>query len=166
MRRTIISLVVVTLGVALVVGTAGATPHRTTAVSVPVTGTFTPTLGAATESFTGTLSVDRFLEVDGQLALEGVLTTDTVGLFEPLAVTVVAVASPSGDTATGECTVAVGTTSTLVQRDFLLFVEGTTFELGDSEATRDVCKVLKTVHKDPADPGALASALNKAFGLT
>ena len=29
MRRTILTLVVVTLGVALVVGTAGATPHGT-----------------------------------------------------------------------------------------------------------------------------------------
>jgi hypothetical protein len=96
--------------------------------------------------------------------LEGVLATDTVGLFEPLAVTVVAVAAPSADAA-GECTVAVGTTSTLVQQDFLLFVEGTTFQLGDSEATRDVCKVLKTVDNDPANQGALARALNKAFGL-
>ena len=139
--------VVMTLGVALVVGTAGATPHGTTAVSVPVGGTFTPALGADTVSFTGTLRVDRFLEVDGQLALEGMLTTDTVGLFEPVAV-------------------AVGTTNTLVQQDFLLFVEGTTFELGDAEATRDVCKVLKTVDKNPADQGAPASALNKAFGLS
>jgi hypothetical protein len=73
-----------------------------------------------------------------------VLATDTVGLFEPLAVTVAAVAAPSADAA-GECTVAVGTTSTLVQQDFLLFVEGTTFQLGDSEVTRDVCKVPKTV---------------------
>jgi hypothetical protein len=106
------------------------------------------------------------VEVDGQLALEGVLAPDAVGLFEPLAITVVAVASSSMDAVTGECTVAVGTTSTLVKQDFVLFVEGTIFELGDSEATRDVCKVLKTVHKDPADQGALASALNKAFGLS
>ena len=133
---------------------------------MPVGGTFTPALGVDTVSFTGTLRVDRFLEVDGQLALEGMLTTDTVGLFEPVAVTVVVVASPSGDAATGECTVAVGTTNTLVQQDFLLFVEGTTFELGDAEATRDVCKVLKTVDKNPADQGALTSALNKAFGLS
>ena len=166
MRRTVITLVVVTLGVALVVGTAGATPHGTTAVSVPVTGTFTPTLGANTEDFWGTLSVDRFVEVDGQLALEGVPAPDTVGLFEPLAVTVVAEARPSGDAATGECTVAVSTTNTLVQQDFALFLEGTRFELGDSETTRDICKVLKTVVKDPADQGALASALNKAFGLS
>ncbi len=166
MRRTAITLVVVTLGVALAVGTAGAKPHGTTAVSVSVAGTFTPALGADPVSFRGTLSVERFVEVDGQLALQGVLATETVGLFEPLAVTVVAVASPSVDTATGECTVAVGTTSTLVQRDFLLFLEGATFELGDPEATRDVCRVLKTVVKDPADQGALASALNKAFGLS
>jgi hypothetical protein len=166
MRRTVITLVVVTLGVALAVGTAGAKPHGTTAVSVSVAGTFTPALGADTVSFRGTLSVERFVEVDGQLALEGVLATETVGLFEPLATTVVAVASPSVDTATGECRVAVGTTSTLVERDFLLFLEGATLELGDSEATRDVCRVLKTVDKDPADQGALASALNKAFGLS
>jgi hypothetical protein len=166
MRRTVITLVVVTLGVALAVGTAGAKPHGTTAVSVSVVGTFTPTLGSNTVSFRGTLSVERFVEVDGQLALKGLLATDAVGLFEPLAVTVVAVARPSADAATGECTVAVSTTNTLVERDFLLFVEGTTFELGDSEATRDVCRVLKTVDKDPADQGALASALNKAFGLS
>ena len=153
-----------TLGVALVVRTAGATPHGTAAIRVPAAGTFTRALGADTVSFTGTLSVERFVEVDEQLALEGMLATDTVGLFEPLAVTVVAVAAPSADAA-GECTVAVGTTSTLVQQDFLLFVEGTTFQLGDSEATRDVCKVLKTVDNDPANQGALARALNKAFGL-
>jgi hypothetical protein len=67
----ILTLVVVTLGVALVVGTAGATPHGTAAIRVPAAGTFTPALGADTVSFTGTLSVERFVEVDEQLALEG-----------------------------------------------------------------------------------------------
>jgi hypothetical protein len=164
MRRTILTVVVVTLAVALVVGTAGATPHGPAAIRVPAAGTFTPALGADTVSFTGTLSVERFVEVEEQLALAGVLATDTVGLFEPFAVTVVAVAAPSADAA-GQCTVAVGTTSTLVQQDFLLVVEGTTFPLGDSEATGDVCKLLKTVDNDPANQGALARALNKAFGL-
>ena len=167
MRRTVIALVVVTLGVALAVGTAGAKPHDTTPLSIPVTGTFTPSLGGEAVLFAATLTAGRFfVETDGQLALEGTLATDAGGPFGPLAVTAVAVPWPSVDAATGECTVAVSTTSTLVERGFLLFLEGASFELGDAEATRDVCSVLKTVAKDPADRGALASALNKTFGLS
>jgi hypothetical protein len=165
-RRTVVALVVVTLGVALAVGTAGAKPHDTTPLSISVTGTFTPSLGGEVVLFAGTLTAGRFVETDGQLALEGTLATDAGGPFGPLAITVVAVASPSADAATGECTVAIGTTSTLVERGFLLFLEGASFELGDAEATRDVCSVLKSVDKDPADQGALASALNKTFGLS
>jgi hypothetical protein len=168
MRKAILTLVAVTLGVALVVGTAGAKPPGDggTAVSAPVTGTFTPSLGAETIPFTGTLTVDRFTEADGQLVLEGELAADPAGPSEPLALTVVAVASASFDEATGGCTVVVGTASTLVQRDFLLFLEGTTFQLGDSGSSQDLCRVVRAVDRDPADQGAIARALNKALGMS
>ena len=169
---------VIALGVVLVavfaVGTAGAKPHGGggggAPLDVPVSGTFTPAVGAETVRFSGTLTVDRFAELDGQLALDGVLTADGAApaeaLLEPLAVTVTAVAAPSVEATTGDCTVEVGTASSLVQRDFLLFVEGATFQLGAPGSGQEVCEVVKASEKDPGDQGAIARALNRALGMS
>jgi hypothetical protein len=113
MRRAVVAVVLL-LGVALAVGTAGAKPRGGGGVPVivPVCGTFTASLGAETVPFSGTLTLDRFLEADGGLALEGMLAADAEGLFEPLAVTAAVAAAPSVDPATGACTVDVGVAST------------------------------------------------------
>jgi hypothetical protein len=172
MRRAVIPLLVVTVVAVLNGGTASGKPlgHGAIVVSAPVTGTFTPSLGAETVPFTGTLTVDRFLAgADGQLALEGLLAADPAGPFEPLAVTVVAVASTAFDEAVGGCTVAIGTASTLVEQEFLLFLEGTSFELGEVVAldvSQELCRVVKAVDKDPADQGDVARALNKVLGMS
>lgn len=171
MRKAVIALGVVLVGV-FAVGTAGAKPHGGggAPLDVPVAGTFTPAVGAETVRFSGTLTVDRFVEVDGQLALDGVLTADAAApaeaLLEPLSLTVTAVASLSVDAVTGDCLVEVGTASSLVQRDFLLFLEGTTFQLGAPGSGQEVCGVVKASDKDPGDQGAIAGALNKALGMS
>jgi hypothetical protein len=133
-------------------------------VTVPVTGTFT-TLGIAVP-FSGGLTVDRFGEVDGQLVVEGVLAADD-GLFESVTVTVVAVATPSRDPATGECTVGIGMVNTIPVGDAAVVeLADPTFELGGPGSDLDVCAVLKTSAKDPADQGAIARELNRALGMS
>jgi hypothetical protein len=172
MRRAVMPLLVVTVVAALTGGTAYGRQldQGAVIVSAPVTGTFTPPPSTETVPFTGTLTVDRFATADGQLALEGVLaTTDPVGLFEPLAVTVVALASAAFDETIGGCTVTVGTTSTLVLRDFALFLEGASFEVGEvvePDLSQELCRVVKAVDKDPADQGDIARALNKVLGMS
>jgi hypothetical protein len=171
MRRAVMPLLVVTVVAALVGGTAyGKQPGQgAVTVSVPVTGTFTAPLSTETAPFTGTLTVDRFVTADGQLALEGMLAAGEGGPFAPLTVTVIAFASPAFDAATGGCTVTIGTTSTLVQQDFLLFVEGTSFEIGEvveADLSQELCRVVRAVDKDPANQGDVARALNKVLGLS
>jgi hypothetical protein len=163
MRKVVIALGVVLVAV-LAVGTAAAKPHGSGGpVAVPATGTFT-SVGIAVP-FSGALTVDRFGEVDEQLVVEGVLAADD-GLFEPLAVTVVAVAAPSTDPATGECTVEIGMVNTIAVADSA-FVElaDPTFELGGSGSAPDVCGVVKASDKNPGDQGAIARALNRALGM-
>jgi hypothetical protein len=170
MRRASVPLLVVVLAAVLVGGTAYGKPagRGAVAVSVPVTGTFTPPLTTETVPFTGTLTVEGFLaDADGQLALVGTLT-DAGGLFEPLAVTVVALASASFDDATGGCSVVIGTTSTLVQQGFLLFLEGTSVDIGqvaEPDLSQELCQVVRAVDKDPGDQAALARALNRVLGM-
>ena len=165
--------VVVTLGVVLVavfaVGTAAAKPRGGGApVTVQVGGTFT-SLGIAVP-FSGVLTVDRFGEVDGQLvvqgALEGALAADD-RLFESIAVTVVAVAAPSRDPATSDCTVRIGMVNTITVGDAAVVeLADPTFEVGGPESGLDVCSVLKASDKNPADQGAIARALNRALGMS
>jgi hypothetical protein len=171
MRKAVISILILAVGAALAVGTAGAKSGDATAVDAPVTGTFTPPLATGAVPFAGTLTVDRFVEADGQLALEGVVAaTDPAGLFAPLAVTVTAVASPSADPATGGCTVTVGTAIALVQRDFILVLDGQAAmfrfgEPGEPGSDQELCRVVRATDKDPTDLNAVARALNKALGL-
>jgi hypothetical protein len=171
MRRAVMPLLVVVLAAVVVGGTAHGKPAGQDAVtvSVPVTGTFTPPLTTGTVPFTGTLTVERFLAgSDGQLAVAGTLAADAGGPFEPLAVTVVAFASASFDEATGGCPVVIGLTSTLVQQGFLLFLDGTSFDIDGVAApdlSQELCRVVRAVDKDPGDQAAVARALNRVLGM-
>ena len=164
MRKVVVALGVVLVAV-FAVGTAAAKPHTGGggSVAVPVTGTFT-SVGIAVP-FSGGLTVDRFGEVDGQLVVEGALAADD-GLFEPLAVTVVAVAAPSRDAATGDCTVTIGMVNTIAVGDAAVVeLADPTFEVGGLGAGLDVCAVVKASEKDPGDQGAIARALNRALSM-
>ncbi len=162
MRKMVIALGVVLVAVSAV-GTAAAKPRGGGPVTVPVTGTFT-SLGIAVP-FSGALTVDQFGEVDGQLVVEGELAADD-GLFQPAAVTVVAVATPSTDPATGDCTVRIGMVSTIAVADAAVAeLADPTFELGGPGSGLELCGVVKASDKDPGDQGAIARALNRALGL-
>jgi hypothetical protein len=162
MRKVVIALAVVLVAV-FAVGTAAARPRGGAPLTVPVTGTFT-SLGTAVP-FSGALTVDRFGEVDGQLVVEGELAA-TDGLFEPATVTVVAVATPSTDPATGDCTVRIGMVATIPVTDAAVVeLADPAFELGGPGSGRDLCGVVKASDKDPGDQGAIARALNRALGL-
>ena len=163
MRKVVIALGVVLIAV-FAVGTAAAKPHGGGApVTVPVGGTFS-SLGIAVP-FSGVLTVDRFGEADGQLVVDGVLAADD-GLFESVAVTVVAVATPSTDPATSDCTVTIGMVNTILVGDAAVVeLADPTFEIGGPGPGLDVCAVVKASDKDPADQGATARALNRALGM-
>jgi hypothetical protein len=167
MRKVVIALGVVLVAV-LAVGTAAAKPHGGgggggAPMTVPVAGTFT-SLGIQVP-FSGALAVDRFDVVDNQLAVEGELTAGD-GLFEPLAVSVVAVAAPSADPATGACTVRIGMVGTIeVGASAVVELADPAFELG-GPGGEEVCGVLKASDKDPFDQHAIARALNRALGVS
>ena len=163
MRKVVIALGVVLVAV-LAVGTAAAKSRGGgDPLTVPATGTFT-TLGIQVP-FSGELTVSRFGAVDNQLVVEGELTADDE-LFEPLAVAVVAVASPSADPATGDCTVRIGMVSTItVEASAVLELADPTFELGGTGTGLELCGVVKASDKDPFDQGAVARALNRALGM-
>jgi hypothetical protein len=163
MRKVIIALGVVLVAV-LAVGTVAAKPHGDggNPLVVPLTGTYT-SLGLELP-FAGTLTVDRFAVADDQLVVEGVLAADD-GLFAPAAVTVVAVAAPSADPDTGDCTVEVGMVSTVTVGDAFVALADPTFQLGGPGSGAELCGVLKASDKDPSDQGAVAKALNRALGL-
>jgi hypothetical protein len=81
-RLASLAAIVAVLGAGVVVADATAAPSapQTSAVSVPITGTATNTLGQAV-NFAGTFALQRFTVVDGQLAAVGTLTgtlTNTV----------------------------------------------------------------------------------------
>jgi hypothetical protein len=164
MRKVVIALGVVLVAV-FAVGTAGAKSHGSGGpVTVPMTGTFT-SLGIAVP-FSGVLTANHFAEVDGQLVVEGLLAADD-GLFEPVTVTVVAVATPSADPATGDCAVTIGMVNTIAVGDAAaVALADPTFELGGPGSGLDVCGVLKASDKDPGDQAAIARALNRALGMS
>ena len=164
MRKVVIVLGVV-LTALLAVGTATAKPRGGggAPVTVPAAGTFT-TLGIQVP-FSGELTVNRFGAVDDQLVVEGELTADDQ-LFEPLAIVVVAVASPSADAATGDCAVRVGMVSIIgVGASAVVELADPTFELGGPGTDLELCGVVKASDKDPFDQDALARALNRALGM-
>jgi hypothetical protein len=165
MRKVIIALGVMLVAV-LAVGTVAAKPRGGGGgggpVVVPLTGTFTA-LGIEVP-FAGTLTVDRFAVTDDQLVVEGELAADD-GLFAPAAVTVVAVAAPSADPDTGDCTVQVGLVSTITVGDGFVALADPTFQLGGPGSGADLCGVVRAADKDPSDQDAVAKALNRALGL-
>ena len=166
MRKVVIALGVVLVAV-LAVGTAAAKPHGGggggVPLSIPATGTFT-TLGIQVP-FSGELTVDRFDAVDNQLVVQGVLAADD-GLFEPVTVTVVAVAAPSADPTSGDCTVRIGMVSTIRVGDAAVVeLADPTFELGGPGSGLGLCGVVKASDKDPLDQGVMARALNRALGM-
>jgi hypothetical protein len=171
MRRAVMPLLVVTVVATLIGGTAyGKQPGQgAVTVSVPVTGTFTPPLSTETVPFTGTLTVDRFAVTDGQLAIDGLLAADEGGPFGSLAVTVVALASAAFDAAADGCTVTIGTVSTLVQQEFLLFLEGTSFGIGEvveADLSQELCRVVRAVDNGPANQAEIARTLNRVLGMS
>jgi hypothetical protein len=163
MRRVIIVLGVVLVAV-LAVGTVAAKPHGGDGgpLVVPVAGSYT-SLGIEVP-FAGTLTVDRFAVADDQLVVEGELAADD-GLFAPAAVAVVAVAAPSADSDTGDCTVDVGMVSTVTVGDAFVTLADPTFQLGGPGFGADLCGAVKATDKDPLDQAAVARALNRALGL-
>jgi hypothetical protein len=95
----------------------------------------------------------------------GVLAADD-GLFESVAMTVVAVATPSTDPATSDCTVTIGMVNTIAVGDAAVVeLADPTFGVGGPGSGLDVCGVVKASDKDPADQGAIARALNRALGM-
>ena len=77
----LVSLVLALAGGAIAASTATAAPPSATAVTVPVTGTFTDALGG-TGSFTGTYTINRAAKAGSGLAAVGTLTgtlTDSAG---------------------------------------------------------------------------------------
>src|SRR5687768_15457040 len=75
------SIVMVALSAAAFASTATAAPPQSTSVTVPVTGTFTDSLGG-TGTFVGTYEIERFTKQNGGLAAVGTMTgtlTDSLG---------------------------------------------------------------------------------------
>jgi hypothetical protein len=169
MRKAIVAALV-TLAVVLTVGVANAKsyPGDGTPVTAQVSGTYFPAVAEQVAfAFTGTLTADRFVEVGEQLILNATLTDD-VGLFAPLPLAVVVVATPSVEPVTGKCTVQISTTNTFVDQDGFrleLIGQAAAFALGGHGTDPDLCRVVKTTVKDPSDEGAIAKALNHALGL-
>jgi hypothetical protein len=164
MRKVVIAIGVVLVAV-LTVGTVAAKSRGGggAPVTVPVAGTFT-TSGIQVP-FSGELTVNRFGAVDNQLVVEGELTADDE-LFEPLALTVVALASSSADPTSGDCTVRIGMVSIItVGASAVVELADPTFELGGPGTDLQLCGVVKASDKDPFDQDAIARALNRALGM-
>jgi hypothetical protein len=134
-------------------------------VRFAVHGTFSTGPGEAGAPFQGTVTVARFVEQDGQLAVEGTLAGTEGELPAPLAITVVANVTASDDAGSG-CTVQVSTVNTFVDAGFIVFLTGAEFSLSESTepgAARELCRVVQTATKDSSDQSALARALNKVL---
>jgi hypothetical protein len=161
MRKLVIAIGVVLVAV-FAVGTAAARPYAGAPLVLPLSGTFS-TLESKVP-FAGALTVDRFGVVDAQLVVEGELSAND-GLFEPVAVAVVAVAAPEADPATGDCTVQLGLVNTIPVADGVLQLTDPIYQFGGPESGLDLCGVLRAATIHPGDQEAIARALNRAFGL-
>lgn len=165
MRKVMFALFALTF---LVLGGVGATtvlakPVGAT-VQFDVTGTFSPGTGTEADLFDGAVTVESFVEQDGELAVQGTLTPTTEGLFSSLAVTIVASAVASEDAA--GCTVDITTVITPIDAGFVISLDSAEFALDETaepDAARELCRVVDTAAKDPANQRALARALNKVL---
>jgi hypothetical protein len=145
--------------------TALAKPVDPVPVQFPVGGTFSTGPGQAGAPFQGTVTVARFVEQDGQLAVEGTLAGAEQAPFAPRAVTVIANATASQDAGSG-CAVRVATDNTFIDAGFIIFLTGGEFTLSEStepSAGRELCRVVQTASRDSSDQSALARALNKVL---
>jgi hypothetical protein len=145
--------------------TALAKPVDSAPVQFAVDGTFSTGPGEAGAPFQGTLTVARFVEQDGQLAVQGTLADTGEGPFAPLAVNVIASATAIDGGGSG-CTVRVSTGNTFIDAGFIVFLTGAGFTLSESTdrgAARELCRVVQTATKDSSDQSALARALNKVL---
>ena len=143
---------------------AMAKPVDSAPVQFPVSGTVSTGPGEAGAPFQGTVTVARFVEQDGQLAVEGTLT-GTEEAFAPLAVTVIANAAASDGGGSG-CTVRVDTVSTFIDAGLIVFLTGAGFTLDENTepgAARELCRVVQTATKNSSDQSALARTLNKVL---
>ena len=167
MRKIIFAVwtILCTLVSGVVAASAMAKPLDPAPVQFAVTGTFSAGPGEAGESLAGTVTIDRFVEQDEELAVQGTLAARDEGLFTPLAVTVFASARASDDDASG-CTVDISTANAYIDPSCILVLAGASFALTESaepDAARELCRVVQTATKDPADQSALARALNKVL---
>jgi hypothetical protein len=134
-------------------------------VRFAVDGTFSSGPGETGVPFPGTVTVARFVEQDGLLAVAGTLAGPDGGPFAPLTVTAIASATATDDAESG-CTVRVSTANTFVEAGFIIFLTGSDFTLSESAdpgAARELCRVVRTATKNSSDQGALARVLNKVL---
>jgi hypothetical protein len=146
-------------------GSVLARPVPGTPDQFEVTGTFSAAPGETGVAFRGTITVDRFVGQEGQLAIQGVLTGDETVPFAPLPVTIVAFARASEDAESG-CTVDISTANAFIDAGFVIFLYGGGFTLSEStepEAARELCQVVQTASRDPADQSTLARVLNRVL---
>ncbi|MEV6490818.1 hypothetical protein AB0M20_19700 [Actinoplanes sp. NPDC051633] len=131
-------------------------------VQFAVDGTFSSGPGVPGTPFQGTVTVARFVEQDGQLAVHGTLA-GTETSVDALAVTVIANATASDDTGSG-CTVQIDTVSAFIDAGVIIFLTGAGFTLSETnepDSARELCRVVQTAAKDSSDQSALARALNR-----
>ena len=165
MRKSVFAFFTVMFSLAggVVAASAMAKPVDLAPVQFAVTGTFSAGPAEAGSPFAGTVTVDRFIEQDGQLAVLGALTSSDDGLFAPLAVSVFASAHAFD---VSGCTVEISTANAFIDPSFIIFLDGARFALTESanpDSARELCRVVQTATKDPADQSALARALNKVL---
>jgi hypothetical protein len=153
---------------ALLSGVAAASvsarPIDSAPVELAVDGTFTAP-GSPSTPFQGTVFVDSFVTQDGSLALTGTLVPPDDVPFAPLAVSLPATVRATDDAASG-CTVTIETTATFINPDFIVFLNGASLSLSeatDPDSARELCRVVQTATRDPADQSALARVLNKVL---
>ena len=142
-----------------------ARPIAGTSVEFPVTGTFSPGPGVPEEPFQGTVTVHSFGVQDGQLGVQGALAAADDSLFAPFAVTIPAYVTAFDDAQSG-CTVVISTAGTFIDAGFLLYIDGTqttVSETDNPEVARELCRVVATATRDPADQLALARTLNRVL---
>jgi hypothetical protein len=149
----------------VVAASAIAKPVAPAPLQFPVSGTYSAGPGEAATPFSGVITVDRFVEEEAELTLQGTLAPNDTALFDPTAITVSALAQASEDGTVG-CTVAVSTANAFIDPSFVVFVDGAQFSLtesGEPDAAHELCRVVQTATKDPADQSALARALNRVL---
>jgi hypothetical protein len=168
MRKTLVTLL--TVAFVLIGGVSAqnalARPLDAAPLQFTVTGLFSPSAGVDGVPFQGAVTVNRFGADDGQLVVQGALASSDDSLFSPFAVTIPAYATASDDAGSG-CTVIITTGYSFIDASFLVAIDGgaqlTLSEAADPEAARELCRVVGTATRDPADQQSLARTLNRVL---